>query len=37
MIDFFIGGYEWGVELTRDGSGLKEHYGRFLPGGKYHN
>lgn len=36
MIDFFFSEYGWGFELTRDGSNLKAHWDRFMPGGQYH-
>ncbi|KAF8253229.1 hypothetical protein K440DRAFT_534517 [Wilcoxina mikolae CBS 423.85] len=35
-VEFFIPGYAFGMELLVDGTGLKEHYQRFLPGGQYH-
>ena len=35
--DFRILGPKWGVQLLRDGDQLKDHYDRFLPGGKYYS
>jgi hypothetical protein len=34
-IDFFIPSKKWGIELTRDGSGLDEHNSRFADDGAY--
>lgn len=35
MIDFLIPAHAWGVELTRDSSGIVEHCSRFEAGGRY--
>ena len=36
-VDFYINHLRgWGIELTREGSRLKEHYDRFFKGGVYH-
>lgn len=35
-IDFFLAPNKWGIEFTRNGNKIKEHYSRFLPNGKYH-
>lgn len=36
-IDFFLAPNQWGIEFTRDGNRIEEHYRRFLPHGKYHS
>lgn len=35
MIDFLLPANRWGVELTRDGTEVAEHYTRFEAGGRY--
>lgn len=35
MIDFLVPADWWGVELTRDGTDLAEHYARFEHEGRY--
>jgi len=38
FLDLYIDGFQWGVELIREGQGkrLEEHEGRFRPNGRYH-
>lgn len=35
-IDFYLVNLKWGFEFTREGSGLRTHYNRFLVGGNYY-
>ncbi|KAG0580411.1 hypothetical protein M758_4G173000 [Ceratodon purpureus] len=35
-LDYYLYPHRWGFELLVDGSDLKEHQGRFEPGGVYH-
>ena len=38
FLDLYVDGFQWGVELIREGQGkrLEEHEARFGPNGRYH-
>lgn len=36
VVGFSIGEYGWGFEFSHDGSNLKDHWDRFMLGGRYH-